>query len=142
MLCCNWGDERVSYLVKIWAGCLWVNLFLIMIMPQHFFFIQAWACYEFSMSILQLISFIKYCITGFVLASGRSILCNGNCCVDGGGITFLCGKCLAQIVAIEKHPWWGYIVDNEWPRVSDRVQAVLFINFGVWSVTWCELVYE
>lgn len=107
-----------------------------------FFYIQAWACYEFSMSIFQLISFIKYCITGFVLASGRSILCNGNCCVDGGGITFLCGKCLAQIVAIEKHPWWGYIVDNEWPRVSDRVQAVLFINFGVWSVTWCELVYE
>jgi len=37
LLCCNWGNEKVSYLVKIWAGCLRMNLFLIMIMPEHFF---------------------------------------------------------------------------------------------------------
>lgn len=62
-------------------------------------------CYELHMSrmlILQYISFIQYYDAGFVPAYDKSIWCNSNDCVNRGGISFSCGKCLAQIVAIEK----------------------------------------
>jgi hypothetical protein len=68
-----------------------------------------------------------------ITASGRIILCNANYCVDGGGISFSCGKCLCQIVAVEKYSRRGY---NEWPRIRDLGWNFMYSFFSLLSDMW------